>query len=73
MLQSRLGIGKGVALDERFELRPARGVEQRTERIAIGIDELARRWIRVRQQRGELRRRLTRPSRTRRRRGLNRR
>ena len=71
MLQSRLGIGKGVALDERFELRPARSVEQRAERIAIGIDELAGRRIRLRQQRGELRRRLTRPSRIGRRRGLN--
>ena len=69
MLQSRLGIGKGVALDERVELRPAGGVEQRTERIAMSLDELAGRWIRVRQQSGELRRRLQGPRRISRRRG----
>src|SRR3954464_8950232 len=46
--QLGLGIAEAVALNERLERGPSRGVEQRTERIAIGIDELARRRIRVR-------------------------
>ena len=45
VLQSAPGLGKGVALDERFELRPARRVEQRTERIVMRLDELAGRRI----------------------------
>src|SRR6478672_4641211 len=72
-LQLRLGILEGIALDTRVELYPARRVEQGAEGIAMCLDEVDCPGIGVRQQRGELRRGLSRLGRARRRRWLNRR
>ncbi len=57
LLQLRLRVGEGVALNELFELAPRPVIEQRAQRRVIRLDEISRARIELREQRGQVRRR----------------
>ena len=60
LLQLRLRVGEGVALNELFELAPRPAIEQRAQRRVIRLDEISRAGIELREQRGQLRCRFAR-------------